>query len=108
MATAFETAARDLFNDENLSRAAIYTPPNGADIACRVMVSAAHSDALSGPMPVMSPKGRALKVLAGVVTPEKGGFFTIGSETHKVQADPVLTGPNRLAWRCLTREVEAL
>jgi hypothetical protein len=106
MATAFETAARDLFDDENLSRAAIYTPPVGDTVDCRIIFDVAHSTPQSGGLPVMSTKGRALRVLASVVTPEKNGVFTVGDEAHKVQGDPVLTGPNRLAWRCQTREIE--
>lgn len=107
MASAFETAARDLFDDPNMSCVADYTPPVGEAVPCRVIFEVAHGAPYSGGMPVKSTKGRALRVLSSVVTPEKDGVFTIDDEVHKIQADPVLTGSNRLAWRCLTREIEA-
>lgn len=110
MSDAFEKAARDLFDDPNLSRAATYMPPIGAAVDCRVIFDVAHSAPHSGGLPVVSTKGKALRVLASVVTPEKDGVFTItiGGESHRVEAKPLLTGPNRLAWRCLTREIEAV
>lgn len=107
MSDAFANAARALFADLNLSRAAIYTPPVGDTVACRAIVDTGHSEPLDGRMPVVSTMGRAWLVLASDVTPEKTGVLSIDGEDHRITADPTLTGPNRLAWRCNTRLVEA-
>jgi hypothetical protein len=103
MSTAFEDAARVLFADTNLSRAAVYTPPEGDTIACRVLPEVGTDSIQSDRLPVLSAKGRSWTVLASQVTPAKGGTFAIDGETHRVEADPVLTGPNRLAWLVRTK-----
>jgi hypothetical protein len=107
--SVFETAARDLFADPNVSRAATYTPPSGDPVDCRVMPEFGENPTFRDGLPVTSTKGRVWRVLASVVTPEEGGVFTIVADgsAHKIKGTPQLSGSNRLAWSCATREVEA-
>ena len=100
--TAVEDAARVLYADMNLTRAAVYTPPVGETVACRVMPDTGSDGVRAGGLPVRSGRGRAWRVLASVVTPVEGGRFTIDGEIHTVRGAPTLTGPHRIAWRCAT------
>ncbi|MEO0385048.1 MAG: hypothetical protein AAF234_15995 [Pseudomonadota bacterium] len=106
MSNAYELAARAVFDDPNISRAAVYLPPAGDDVPCRVIVQAGAGSIQTSNMPVFSNKGRALEVLASVLTPTQGGVFQIGDDAWRVEGDPTYSGPNMLVWRCNTRLVE--
>lgn len=88
------------FNADEFGVAATYTPPiGGGSTACVVLFSRADREVSFGESrPIV--EGATIAVAADLVTPVKGGTFTIAGTAHKVISDPENDDADRAVWRC--------
>jgi hypothetical protein len=79
-------------------RAASYTPPGGAAVACVVIYDAGDREAASTFGRPFMRTGIIRVRKSELATPAKGGVFTVGAETLTVQSDPRSDDAERLVW----------
>ena len=98
--SVFAEAIDDLFADPNLAVDAVYTPPDGDGIACRIMLRRPDETAEFGGAKLVVGsvviEVRASEISAAA----KGGTFTVGDVAYTVSAVPRQPDPDRLIWRC--------
>lgn len=84
----------------NLAVDAVYTPPGGKGVACRIMPRRPDETAeFGGSKPVVGSV--VIEVRASeVAAPARGGTFTVGEMAYTVGAVRRQPDPDRLIWRC--------
>lgn len=86
--TAFDTAIKDIFDDENIGSDAVYTPSGGSAISCRVII---ERNVLLQPDSMTTQvyeHGTTIEAILDDMgaEPNRGDTFVIGTETFTVQS----------------------
>ena len=98
--SVFADAIDDLFADPNLAVDAVYTPPGGEGVACRIMLRRPDETVEFGGSKLVVGSV-VIEVRASEVSaPAKGGTFTVGDGVYAITAVPRLPDTERLIWRC--------
>lgn len=98
--SAFAAAVDDLFADPNLAANAIYTPPGGEPVACRIMLSRPDETVEFGGSKLVVGSVIIEVRASEVAAPVRGGSFSIGDEIYTICAAPKQPDPECLIWRC--------
>jgi len=98
--SVFAEAIDDLFADPNLAVDAIYTPPEGEGVACRIMLRRPDETVEFGGSKLVVGSVLIEVRTSEIATPAKGGTFTVGDTTYAISAVPRRPDPDRLMWRC--------
>jgi len=98
--SVFTDAIDDLFADPNLAVDAVYTPPGGAGVVCRIMLRRPDQTVDFGGSKLVV--GSVLiEVRASEVSgPVRGGTFNVGDTVFAIGAVPRRPDPDRLIWQC--------
>lgn len=97
---AFAAAIDDLFADPNLAVDAVYMPPGGEGVACRIMLRRPDETVEFGGSKLVVGSVLIEVRASEVSAPAKGGTFTVGDTTYAISAVPRRPDPDRLIWRC--------
>ena len=98
--TVFADAIDDLFADPNLAVDAVYTPPGGDDVPCRIMLRRPDETVEFGGSKLVVGSVLIEVRASEVSAPAKGGTFTVGDTTYAISAVPRQPDPDRMIWRC--------
>jgi len=98
--SVFAVAVDDLFADPNLAVDAVYTPPGGQGVTCKIMLRRPDGTVEFGGSKVVVGSVLIEVRASEVSAPAKGGRFTVGDTTYAISAVPRRPDPDRLVWRC--------